>query len=131
MSSSTIDNLKKTTSSITKEQTAEEKISSLTQAFQLFSQETTRLESAYNKLKKQFQEVNLELKNTNQELHKKVSELDMVTNYLNNILGNITQGILFIGFNGAITTYNQSAEKILNFPKEKLLFESFWEHFDD
>jgi PAS domain S-box-containing protein len=109
----------------------EEGISNLTKAFQLFSEETSRLESAYESLQKNFQVVNHELEESNQRLNQNLVELDSVTNYLNNILCNIQQGIIFVGLSGDVTTFNSAAEEILGCKREKILFSSFWDHFDN
>jgi len=110
---------------------AEEKISALTKAFDLFSQETVRLESAYNALKQQFHSVNLQLEDTNRQLNAKVQELDLTTSYLNSILNNMSQGILFIDTTGMITTYNRAAAAILGKDTQKILFQRFDSHFTD
>jgi PAS domain S-box-containing protein len=111
--------------------TSQEKIDSLNKAFEMFSQETTRLEIAYAALSEQFKDLNLELEETNLKLKNKVIELDIITSYLNSILNNISQGIIFIDLNGIVTTYNPAAEFILGIDKEKILFSNFWDSFKD
>ena len=108
-----------------------ESISALMKAFELFNKETHKLEKAYNKLKNNFHLTNIELQKTNQELRSKIIELDVSTNYLNSILGNISQGIIFIDKSGMITTYNIAAEKIFNIQNKDILFHSYWENFAD
>jgi len=103
----------------------------LLKAFELFSKETSRLEIAYQALKKQFQAVNLELEESNRQLNQKVQELDSTTDYLHNILSNMSQGILFIGRSGIITTFNSEAQRIFQVGGKLVLFQSFWEHFSD
>lgn len=103
----------------------------MTNAFELFSQETKRLEAAYSDLKAQFKDVNVELEETNRKLNNKIFEFHIMMNYLTNILQNMSQGILFIGLNGIITTYNHTAEKFLKHESEKVLFNNFWEVFPD
>lgn len=41
------------------------------------------------------------------------------------------QGLLFIDIEGNLTTYNQSAESILEKPRNEVLFQPFDEHFTD
>src|SRR4029078_5900179 len=41
------------------------------------------------------------------------------------------KGILFINLEGIITTYNDTAENLLNVPREKVIFHSFVESFPD
>lgn len=112
-------------------ETQEEKISALNEAFEVFNQETQRLEQAYHILKEQFKIVNLELESTNTQLKKKVLQLDTTTRYLNGILTNLSQGIIFIDLSGTITTYNETAEQILGAKNIDVLLNKFWDHFDD
>lgn len=123
--------LKKLADDLSNQQDVNENISSLTEAFKLFSQETERLEKAYNTLQCQLKSVNLELEETNKQLQNKVSELDDVTNYLQNILNNISQGMLFVNNDGLITTYNGAAERFLKKPSGLVLFRSYWDSFAD
>ena len=64
-------------------------------------------------------------------IQRKLFELDAITYYLNSILTNISQGLIFIDFNGTVTTYNSAAEHFFEQPAEKILFHNFWSHFDD
>lgn len=123
--------LQKTANEISTTNTQLEKIELLSKAFEMFSFETSRLETAYAALKEQFKELNLELQETNGKLHNKVGELDLITNYLKSILDNINQGILFIDLNGIITTFSKAAESILGHNSAQILFNSFWQHFND
>lgn len=109
----------------------EHDIHHLTQAFELFSKETSRLEKAYKKLQTQFKKVNLELEESNKQLNHKVLELGELTHYLNSILGNMTQGLLFIGIDGRITTYNSRAEELLGKKQEEVIGKDYWSLFDD
>lgn len=111
--------------------TKNEKIEALNKAFKLFSQETSRLECAYLSLKNQFQAVYNELEHTNQTLEKKVLQLDTITRYLNGILTNISQGILFVDLSGTITTCNETAEKTLGISSMDVLLSRFWDTFKD
>lgn len=108
-----------------------EKHSTLNRAFELFSLEADRLEGAYNSLKEEFTAIHEELESTNKKLIRKVAELDITTYYLESILGNISQGLLFIDLNGDVTTYNDTAEKIFKTSKESVLFHNFWLNFSD
>jgi nitrogen-specific signal transduction histidine kinase len=98
----------------------EEAISHLSHAFAIFSEEATHLKKAYAKLQET-------LLSVNQELAQKVAELQRITAYLNNVLKNITQGILFIHFDGTITVINEAAQKLLELQSEKILFKKFWD----
>lgn len=123
--------LKEAAKNVEDSTTAQEKIESLTKAFQLFSRESAKLEQAYVELKKEFKALNTELEDANEKLKVKIRELDAITYYLNSILSNISQGLLFIDLKGKITTYNEAAERILGIPRERVLFKSFHDNFKD
>jgi PAS domain S-box-containing protein len=116
---------------VTKEAASAPNAEVLSKAFELFNQETVRLENAYASLKEQFNAVKHELELSNRTLQQKVNELDIISSYLNSILSNISQGILFIDLNGKITTYNPAAQRILGKTIDKVLFKNFWENFPD
>lgn len=97
--------------------TSDEQITLLTKGFELFSKETERLDGAYQDLKTEFGALN-------RKLHSK-------SEYLDNILKNMSQGLLFIDLEGNITTYNREAEHILGIPHEEVLFQPFKNYFDD
>src|SRR5690349_19389325 len=103
------------------EASSQEKIASLSRAFELFSHETERIESAYNSLKEEFTAIHEELEQTNSDHKKKIAELDVLTAYMRNIWSNISQGILFIDLNGDITTFNTYAEKLFNIKEADIL----------
>lgn len=111
--------------------TPQKKIESLTKAFKLFTLEAEKLEKAYSELKQQFRAANSALEESNHTLKVKLIQLDALTYYLNSILSNMSQGILFIDFNGGVTTYNSAAEKILGLPSGEVLFHNFWSNFKD
>jgi signal transduction histidine kinase len=109
----------------------DESIKHLAKAFALFSQETNRLETAYERLQQRFNQVNNQLEKADNELRKKITDLNSVTSYLNNILKNISQGILYIDLDGIVTTYNIAAIEILQLEENQILFKSYWENFKD
>lgn len=123
--------LQATTKKILESKNPVEKLELLTLAFDAFSQETTRLEAAYTHLSEQFRHLNLQLAETNRQLHHKVGELHLITDYLKNILDNMSQGILFIDLEGTVTTYNRAAESILGIPGTKIIAKAFWQSFAD
>ncbi|MFQ5729348.1 MAG: two-component sensor histidine kinase, partial [Waddliaceae bacterium] len=90
-----------------------------------------RLEVAYTSLKNRYKGLNMELEETNVKLVNKISELDLLTQYLDNILSNISQGLIVINDEGEVTTYNTAAEHILRVPGKKVLFHKFWDSFSD
>lgn len=131
MNKSRIEQLKKIILEIEASESYEKQLALLTQGFELFSLETSRLDNAYGDLNKQFLSVNKTLEETNLRLANKVQELHVLTSYLDNILSNMAQGLLFIDFSSMITTYNKSAEAILSVPREEVLFQYFYESFPD
>ena len=112
-------------------QNVEESVHHLSHAFQLFSEETSRLKEDYAKLQQRLQTVNQELAAAHRSLLQKVSELNCVTHYLNNILQNISQGIIFIDLEGRITTLNDAAARLLNVASKNVLYQVVWNHFPD
>lgn len=103
----------------------------LNRAFELFSVETERLESAYNSLKEEFTSIHYELEAANKKLSRKLKELSALTFYLESILSNIHQGILFVDLNGDITTYNTAAQETLQVQESDVIYSPFWHHFPD
>ncbi|NGX28800.1 MAG: Sensor protein ZraS [Candidatus Anoxychlamydiales bacterium] len=111
--------------------TSQESMKHLAKAFSLFSKETARLESSFERLSERFNKINYQLKKAEDELCIKVKDLNSVSTYLNSILKNISQGILFIDLTGNITTYNREAQNILNIDETKILFKRYWDNFKD
>lgn len=75
--------------------------------------------------------LNQQLDETNDKLKSKVFELHLAMNYLTNVLNHMAQGILFVGFDGTITTYNSVAEQLIGKENETVLFNPFWDSFPD
>jgi signal transduction histidine kinase len=109
----------------------DEGVRHLINAFSLFSEESKRLENGYERLQERFKEVHTELEKSNHSLRQKILELNTLSNYLNNILKNISQGLIFIDSEGIITTFNLAAEGILEKESSKILFANYWDHFSD
>jgi signal transduction histidine kinase len=103
----------------------------LEQAFKQFSLETERLEMTYRNLQERFKAVQTTLQESHTRLAGKLAELDFVSRYLETILDQISQGILFIDMNGIVTTYSASAQQILQIPETELIFHPFHDHFED
>ncbi|MBN1914428.1 MAG: ATP-binding protein [Parachlamydiales bacterium] len=131
MSDSIYSQLKEAADQALHSATPQEGMKHLAHAFTLFSKEAQRLELAYMRLHDRFQTVHAELEHVNTRLQKKLHELHTISNYLDNILKNISEGILFIDSEGIITTCNRAAEEILQVDKKKVLFTSFSSHFSD
>lgn len=131
MTKSSLDLLRKLVREVNDSQTVAEKMQALSRAFELFTEETTRLELAYVSLQEQFETVNKQLQGMNNKLKEKVLELDITNDYLENILSNMAQGLLFINSNGKMTTYNAAAEALLGLDKSQVLHQDFIEVFGD
>jgi signal transduction histidine kinase len=131
MAQKRIENLKRIASEISSATTPAQQIRLLTQGFELFSEETERLDEAYSILREQFSAVNKKLEETHERLENKIQELHVLTGYLDNILSHMAQGLLFIDLEGHVTTYNSAAQAILEVPREKVLFQSYRDHFPD
>lgn len=61
----------------------------------------------------------------------KLKELKALNHYFETIIKNISQAILFIDLSGLVKTYNGAAEKVLKIPSKQVLFQNFWENFND
>ncbi len=124
MSDHILQQLQESTQLALNSQNVQEGVQHLSRAFALFSEEAARLKSAYAKLQERFQTVN-------QELGVKAANLSRLTHYLNNILKNISDAILFVDLEGTVTMFNDAAQKLLKMRGEEVLFKKFWEKFQD
>lgn len=131
MTQTPMEDLKSTTQAVKTAATPEAKAAYLDQAFELFKQETEKLAAAYWNLQKKFEAVNLELQSSNEKLNLKVAELKSTTNYLDSILSQMSQGLLFVDMAGNVTTYNQSAQHILGRSAPEVLLRPFEQVFPD
>lgn len=126
-----MDHLKKAAKDLSLSKSQAEKIESLTRAFELFSQETTRLENAYTSLQLQFAILTKELEIANAKLEQKAMELNVNTHYNESIISNMAQGLMFIDLNGKIITYNLSAEHLLGKDRAEVINKYFLDVFPD
>lgn len=124
MSDSILQQLQQAAASALSSQTVAEGVQHLSRAFTLFSEETGRIKNAYSKLQERFQTVN-------QELKTKAVELQRLTHYLNNILRNVSDSILFIDLEGRITMANEPALKLFGFSSDQILAKNYWALFAD
>lgn len=124
MSDHILQQLQQSADAALKSESVQEGVQHLSRAFALFSEEASRLKSAYAKLQERFQTVN-------QELGVKAANLSRLTHYLNNILKHISDAILFVDLEGTVTILNDAAQKLLKIKAEDALFKKFWESFAD
>lgn len=89
------------------------------------------LESPFFTLQRQRDTLNRKLQEAHLKLNSAEGELDLITFYLNSILSHISQGLIFINFNGQITTCNQAAEQFLGIESDNILFQKFEKYFKD
>lgn len=80
----------------------------LREAFEKFSKNSARLEGAYNTLLAQFQQVSAQLHEVYCQLEVKIKELEAAHSYLHNLLGQMSQGVLFVSTDGVILTCNRA-----------------------
>ena len=96
----------------------------LSHAFTLFSQEINQLKSAHSKLQEKFQAVN-------EDLTKKITELNRITFLLNTIGQNISEAVLVLNLDGIFIMINEMGSKLLNVKGESILFRRYWDLFAD
>lgn len=98
-------------------------ISALTEALQLFTRTTDKLESAYRLLEARVQELDRELADKNRQLA-------LTMDYLSNLLESMDEGVLAVDTEGVITRYNRAAAQILGYAAEEVVGRRFSELFD-
>lgn len=84
----------------------------LAEILRTFNESTVRLQRAYEALQVRFGELDRELENKNNELSRKVAEINEIKEYLNSILQSVTDGVIAIDLKGEITAFNRAAERI-------------------
>lgn len=103
----------------------------LKNAFKQFSLESERLESVYSALEERFKSVQSLIQDSHTRMAGKFSELDFTTRYLGTLIDHISQGIIFLDPKGIVTTYNPSAQELLQIPENNFLFHPITLHFKD
>ena len=96
-------------------------------SYALFNETTRRYMEAYKQLEEQFEFLNVRLEETNRDLRDSLEEKDRVSNYLNNILESMTDGLLVVGLDGRINLFNQAAEVITGRSQEEVLGRTYEE----
>ncbi len=89
----------------------------LLEAFNTFSEASLQLENAYNELKIHTQQLDCELKETNEKLHHSLVEQESISLHLRGILGALTSGIMVINLEGVVLDINPCAIKLLDIEK--------------
>ena len=100
---------------------SEEQLEGFTESFASFNKITQKLRSAYKNLEEKFEDLNLKLEKTNRELRQSLAEKEKISNYLNNILGSLTSGVIAVNLDEKITLFNRAAEDILGYKTDEVL----------
>ncbi|HYK87598.1 MAG TPA: ATP-binding protein, partial [Acidobacteriota bacterium] len=88
----------------------------LLDAFEMFTQASSSLESAFQQLKARAQRLSDELAAKNRELKKSLREKEEVQNYLKTILECLPCGVLVLDGEGRLSLCNPVASQLLNLP---------------
>jgi len=121
--------LKEVANQAFKSKSVKESAALIAKAYSLFLKKNHELRKINQELTLELTQEKAQLKNTEAAYDQKVETLKHTTSYLNKILKNIRQGIIFINTEGVITTFNNEAEKILE--KSCLEDKVYWNHFSD
>ncbi|MFC1855174.1 nitrogen regulation protein NR(II) [Thermodesulfobacteriota bacterium] len=92
-----------------------ERIKLLEEAFASFNTATLELQQSYDELKDQFENLNIELEETNKKLTKNLIEKQELEEYLKNILNNAPNGVLALDGSGYVKSFNKAAEEITGY----------------
>jgi len=106
-------------------------VEDLAAAFELFNTTATDLCSAYESLQKRVEELDRELEQKNRELAQRIDEVNRVKDYLNDLLGSITDGVVATDLDGRITAFNSAAERITGFSADEIVGTVYRSTFSD
>ncbi|MFB3925585.1 MAG: PAS domain-containing sensor histidine kinase [Syntrophales bacterium] len=90
----------------------------LQKSFENFNEAALRMQKAFSNLEKKFAQINRELEEKNVELKRTIAEKEEVKNYLENILGSLTTGVIVTDLQGRITILNRCAEQFCGISRE-------------
>jgi len=91
----------------------------LLEAFEMFTQASSSLESAFQQLQVRAQRLSEELAAKNRELKKSLREKAEVQNYLKTILESLPCGVLVLDEGGRLTLCNPVASQLLDLPRTR------------
>lgn len=97
-------------------------LTSLKEAFDLYTRTSRSMEKAYRKLEERLQTLDQELQARNQELA-------LATDYLNSVLHSMSDGVVTVDTLGVITTFNRAAGEVLGYAEEEVVGQPFREVF--
>ncbi len=96
-------------------------VEDLTAAFELFNTTASELRGAYESLQERVEQLDRELEQKNRELAQQIDEVNRVKDYLNDLLGSITDGVVATDLDGRITAFNRAAERITGFSADQVV----------
>jgi PAS domain S-box-containing protein len=105
----------------------------LREAFSTFNTATSRLEKSYHDLEARVQSLNRALEEKNRELETNLQETERVRTFLQNILENLSSGVVVLGSGGRIATINDAFLRITGFDTDQAVGRTLWDLgiFDD
>ncbi len=106
-----------------------EEIADLTNAIDIFTDTTRRLEKAYSELQDKVDQLNSQLDQKNQELSQQVFELNSLRRHFDNVLESMRTGIVAINLDGEITLFNKGVERITGLRRDQVFGKKYEEIF--
>jgi len=97
-------------------------LQTLAEAFDTFTKSTQAMEESYRRLEERIKELDAELAEKNRELAQ-------TSDYLNYILESMSDGVIAVDTQGAMTAFNRAASEILGFRADQVHGRSFQETF--
>lgn len=106
-------------------------VTGLAAAFELFNTTAAELRAAYEGLQNRVEQLDRELDKKNRELASQISEVNRVKDYLNDLMGSITDGVIATDLDGRITALNAAGQRITGFSATDLLGKQYRPIFSD
>lgn len=97
-------------------------IETLAKAFEAFTRGTETMEEAFRRLEARIRELD-------QELAEKNRELALTSDYLNDILESMSDGVIAVDTEGVVTTFNRAASDVLGYSAKEVVGQPFREMF--
>ena len=94
----------------------------LTEAFNLFTSTTASMEESYQRLESRIHLLD-------RELQEKNKELALTTEHLKSILDSMYDGVIAVGTDGAVTTFNHAAADMLGFSQRDVIGKQYAQVF--
>jgi PAS domain S-box-containing protein len=101
---------------------SEIKMRALADAFDMFMQTTKTLEESYRRLEERVHEMDKELEAKNRDL-------ELANDYLNSILESMSDGVIAVGRDGTVITFNRAAGAVLGYDAAEVSGKPFREVF--